>query len=61
MKKSKKFLNYVLAFVLPLLICLVFMYFKGVFNNIESVYVSDLRIQHISFLSYLKNVLLGKA
>ena len=51
MKKAK---NYILAFGIPFVICLIFFFLKGVFLDIEGLYVSDLRLQHIVFLSYLK-------
>ena len=57
----KKIKNYLLAFIIPFIICLGFFFFKGTLNDIENIYVSDLRLQHIVFLSYLKNVLLGNA
>ena len=61
MKILKKFKYYILAFIIPLIICFSILYFKGVFNDVEEIMVSDLRIQHLSFLNYLKNVLLGKS
>ena len=48
-----KFKNYGLAFVIPIIICLIALYFKGILKNIEYLYVSDLRLQHIVFLNYL--------
>ena len=57
----KKIKNYLLAFIIPFIICLTFFYLKNVLQHIENIYVSDLRLQHIVFLTYLKNVLLGKA
>ena len=57
----KKKINYLLAFVIPFLICLIFMYFKGILGNVEYAYVSDLRLQHIVFLGYLKEIILGNA
>ena len=56
-----KFKNYGLAFVIPIIICLIALYFKGILKNIEYLYVSDLRLQHIVFLNYLKEVLINKA
>jgi len=61
MEKFKKIRNYLFAFILPFLLCLVIFYFKGILGDIENMYISDLRSQHIVFLSYLKNVLLGEA
>ena len=61
MKKIMKFKNYGLAFVIPIIICLIALYFKGILKNIEYLYVSDLRLQHIVFLNYLKEVLINKA
>lgn len=55
----KKIKNYLLAFIIPFIICLSVFYFKGVLDNIEHIYVTDLRVQHIVFLNYLKNVGLG--
>ena len=57
----KKYGNYFLAFIIPFVICLIFFYFKNVLQRIENIYVTDLRLQHMVFFSYLKNVLLGKA
>ena len=53
--------NYVLAFFIPLVICLIFIGLKNVFYNIDSFMVSDLKVQLLAFLNYFKNVLLGKA
>ena len=61
MKKLGKIKNYVLAFIIPIIICLVFMYFKNILTDIEEIYTSDLRCQHIVFLNYFKEVLLGNA
>ena len=60
MKIIKKFKYYILSFIVPLIICLCILYFKSVINDIEEIMVTDLRIQHLSFLNYFKNVLLGK-
>ena len=60
MNKFMKVKNYLLAFFLPLLLCLLIFYLKGILQSVEDIYVSDLRLQHISFLNYLKNVLVGK-
>lgn len=57
----KKIKNYVLAFMLPFALCLAILYFKDILLNIENIYVSDLRIQHMSFLNYLKNIMLGES
>lgn len=57
--KNKKIKNYLLAFLIPFIICLAILYFKGILQDVENMYVSDLRLQHISFLNYFKNVLLG--
>ena len=61
MKKFGKIKNYVLAFIIPIVICLVFMYFKNILTDIEEIYTSDLRCQHIIFLNYFKEVLMGNA
>lgn len=57
----KKIKNYLLAFGIPFIILMLVFYFKGVLNNIEHIYVTDLRVQHIVFLNYLKEVGLGNA
>ena len=59
MIKNKKIRNYLFAFMLPFIICLTIFYFKDVFFNIEEIYVSDLRMQHLVFLNYLKGIILG--
>ena len=56
----KKYKNYVLAFLFPFIICILVLGFKGVLNNVESIYVSDLSGQHLPFLSYLKGIMLGR-
>lgn len=61
MKILNKFKYYILSFIVPLFICMLILYFKGIFNDVEEFFVSDLRLQHISFLNYLKNIFLGKA
>mgnify|MGYP003571273979 CR=1 FL=1 len=61
MKKLGKIKNYILAFIIPIVICLIFMYFKNILSDIEEIYTSDLRCQHIVFLNYFKSVLLGNA
>ena len=61
MKRVNKFKYYLLSFIVPLIICLLILYSKGIINDVEEFFVSDLRLQHLSFLNYLKNVLLGKA
>ena len=60
MKKILKIKNYILAFIIPFIICIIFLYYKGILTNIEDIYVSDLRLQHLAFFNYLKNILLGK-
>lgn len=55
----KKIKNYLLAFMIPFVICLGIFYFKNVLGNIENIYVTDLRVQHLGFLNYFKSVLLG--
>lgn len=61
MNKMKKLKNYLLAFLIPFMICLVIFYFKDILGNIENMYVSDLRLQHLVFLNYLKNIFTGDA
>ena len=58
MKKKK---NYILAFIIPFILCLIVLYLKGVLGDIDKFIVSDLKGQHLSFFSYFKNVLLGEA
>ena len=57
----KKIKNYLLAFLIPFIICIAFLYCKNILQNIENIYVSDLRLQHLPFLNYLKSVLLGQS
>lgn len=59
MKKIKKYGYHLMSFLIPMMIVLGILCFKGVFNDIEEFMVSDLRIQHLSFLNYFKNVMLG--
>lgn len=61
MKKLVKVKNYILAFLIPLVLIVSIFYFKGIVTNVEEMYVSDLRLQHLPFLNYFKNVLLGHA
>jgi len=60
-KKNKKNIRYLLAFVLPLVLCLLILYFKDVFTDPEYLFVTDLKIQHLSFLNYLKSVMTGNS
>ena len=60
MDKIKKYKYYILSFIIPLTICIIFLSIKGVFKNVELFMVSDMRGQHLAFYNYLKNVLLGK-
>lgn len=55
----KKYKNYFLAFIIPFILCLLIFFAKNVLNNVESIYVSDLRLQHVVFLNYFKSLLLG--
>lgn len=57
--KSKPF-NYVLAFILPILILFVVMCFKGVFFNGEKLAFGDMQAQYMHMLVYFKNIILGK-
>ena len=59
MKAIKKYKYHILSFIIPLIICIIFLLLKGVFKDIESFFVSDLKGQHIVFYNYLKNLLLG--
>ena len=59
MKKILKYKNYILAFIIPFIICLIFMYFKNILADVEEIYTSDLRCQHVAFLNYFKDVILG--
>lgn len=61
MERIKKIKNYLFAFIIPFVICLAVLYFKNILFEVENIYVSDLRLQHICFLNYLKNILLGEA
>lgn len=47
--------------MIPFVICLIIFCFKGILQNIENIFVSDLKGQHIVFLNYLKNVWTGNA
>lgn len=57
--KNKKIVNYFLSFIVPFVLCLIIFGLNGVLTDIEEIFVCDLRGQHLSFLSYLKGVLLG--
>lgn len=57
--KSKPF-NYVLAFILPILILFIVMCFKGVFFNGEKLAFGDMQAQYMHMLVYFKNIILGK-
>lgn len=61
MKRIFKSKNYILAFIIPLVLSVAIFYSKGILTNIEEMYVSDLRLQHLPFLNYFKNILLGRA
>ena len=56
MKKAK---NYILAIILPLILCIIILWSKNILLNIENFYVTDLKLQHLSFLNYMKNISLG--
>ena len=56
MKKAK---YYILALLLPLLLCIIILWTKGILSNIEYFFITDLRAQHLPFLNYMKNILLG--
>ena len=55
----KKIKYYILSLFLPLIICIIILYSKNIFQNIEYFFVSDLNMQHFSFLNYMRNILLG--
>ena len=55
----KKVKNYILAFIVPLLLCLIIFYFKGILFDVENFFVSDLKLQHLAFFGYLKSILNG--
>ena len=57
----KKIKNYLLAFFLPFIVCIFILYLKDILFNVENIYVSDLRLQHVAFLNYFKNILLGNS
>lgn len=61
MEKTKKIRSHLLAFLIPFIICISVLFFKDILLNIENIYVSDLRLQHVVFLNYLKEVLTGNA
>ncbi len=61
MKKIKELKNYILAFIIPFAIIVSILFFKGVFNNVDNIFVSDLKVQHLVFLNYMKNVMTGNA
>ncbi len=60
MKKLKKIRYYLLALILPLIICTIILASKNIFTNVENFFVTDLKMQHLPFLNYMKNILLGK-
>ena len=60
MKRILEKKYYILAFIIPMLICVIFLFFKEVIPNIELFFASDLRGQHLPILNYLKGVMLGK-
>lgn len=55
----KNKINYILAFILPFILCLGIFLVNGILGDVEEFFVCDLRGQHLSFFSYLKGVLLG--
>lgn len=61
MNKIKKIKNYLLAFIIPFIICLIVFGLKNILGDIENLYVSDLKLQHLVFLNYLKNIFTGDA
>ena len=61
MKKIIKKKYYILSFIIPLILYIIFLTLKKVIPNIEVLFVTDLRVQHLPFFSYLKSVLMGKS
>lgn len=57
----KKVKNYILAFVIPFLICFLVFLYKGIINNPDLFLVSDLRSQFIPFYSYLQSIFKGES
>ena len=53
MKKIKKIKYYFLALIFPLIICCIILYSKNIFSDIENFFVTDLKMQHFSFLNYM--------
>ena len=51
---------YILSFVVPLLIYIIFLSLKQVIPDVESFFATDLRAQHLPILNYLKGVMLGR-
>ena len=49
-----------LSFFIPFMLCILLLVFKGVFRDIEKIYVSDLSGQHLPFLNYFKGIMIGK-
>ena len=60
MKKLNNLKSYLLAFIIPFIILILVFFAKGIWTDIENIYVSDLRLQHMSFLNYFRNVLIGE-
>lgn len=49
-----------MSFFIPFMLCILLLVFKGVFSDIEKIYVSDLSGQHLPFLNYFKGIMMGK-
>ena len=57
---KSKYFNYVLAFILPILILFIVFSLKGVFFDGERLAFGDMQAQYMHMLVYFKNILLGK-
>ena len=60
----KKIINkkyYILSFIIPMIIYLIFLSTKGIIQNVNNFFSYDLRAQHLPIFNYLKNILLGKS
>ncbi len=60
MKFIKKYRGYILSFLLPLIIYLLFFFWKGVFTD-KTILNSDMAVQYQPLFQYLKDVLHGNA
>lgn len=55
-----KYFNYVLAFILPILVLFTVFCIKGVFFDGERLAFGDMQAQYMHMLVYFKNIILGK-